>query len=220
MKLSFVLEEARSGELSSLSTKDKTDRKIVTYINLALIALYGRFQLATEEAIIRLRPDIPKTIYTMSSTDADVSVGPRAMADDEFMSIVSAFDEDGSEITVNDTNDPKSVLTVSYNQVQVPLLAESGYISLIYRKNPTLVVFTDDGNGNALDTDVQLPLQLLEALLHYVGYRAHGALDGNINTEQNTHYMRFEQACKRAEELGVLTADDTMSKSVQLKGFV
>lgn len=220
MKLSFVLEEARSGELSSLSTKDKTDRKIVTYINLALIALYGRFQLATEEAIIRLRPDIPKTIYTMSSTDADVRVGPRAMVDDEFMSIVSAFDEDGSEITVNDTNDPKSVLTVSYNQVQVPLLADSGYISLIYRKNPTLVVFMDDGNGNALDTDVQLPLQLLEALLHYVGYRAHGALDGNINTEQNTHYMRFEQACERAEELGVLTADDTMSKSVQLKGFV
>lgn len=220
MKLSFVLEEARSGELSSLSTKDKTDRKIVTYINLALIALYGRFQLATEEAIIRLRPDIPKTIYTMSSADADVRVGPRAMVDDEFMSIVSAFDEDGSEITVNDTNDPKSVLTVSYNQVQVPLLADSGYISLIYRKNPTLVVFMDDGNGNALDTDVQLPLQLLEALLHYVGYRAHGALDGNINTEQNTHYMRFEQACKRAEELGVLTADDTMSKSVQLKGFV
>ena len=220
MKLSFVLEEARSGELSSLSAKDKTDRKIVTYINLALIALYGRFQLASEEAIITLRPDIAKTIYKMDSTDSDVRVAGQAMKDDEFMSIVAAFDESGTQLVVNNTNDPYSILTVSYNQVQVPLLATNGYISLIYRKNPDMITYVDDGNGNAVDANVPLPLQLLEALLHYVGYRAHGAVDGNINTEQNTHYMRFEAACKNAEALGVLTADDTVSASVNDKGFL
>lgn len=102
MKLSFLLEQARNGELAVFSDKDKTDDKIVGYINLALIALYSRFQLATEEAIVRLRPDIPKTIYTMDSTDADVRVGGQAMQDDQFMSIVSAYNEDGSEIVVND----------------------------------------------------------------------------------------------------------------------
>lgn len=219
MKLSLILQQARSGELSSLSAKDKTDEKIVTYINLALIALYGRFQLSSEEAIITLRPDITKVIYTLDSSDHDVKVGTRYMTDEEFMSIVAAFDESGNQLVVNDNKDVTSILTVGYNQVQIPLLDYSGYVSIIYRKNPDLVVYVDN-SGSATEADVNLPLQLLEALLHYVGYRAHGAVDGNINTENNTHYMRFEKACQRAEELGVMTADDTMSLSVQAKGYV
>jgi len=219
MKLSLILQQARSGELSSLSAKDKTDEKIVTYINLALIALYGRFQLSSEEAIITLRPDIAKVIYTLDSSDHDVKVGTRYMTDEEFMSIVAAFDESGNQLVVNDNKDVTSILTVGYNQVQIPLLDYSGYVSIIYRKNPDLVVYVDN-SGSATEADVNLPLQLLEALLHYVGYRAHGAVDGNINTENNTHYMRFEKACQRAEELGVMTADDTMSLSVQAKGYV
>jgi len=219
MKLSLILQQARSGELSSLSAKDKTDEKIVTYINLALIALYGRFQLSSEEAIITLRPDIAKVIYTLDSSDHDVKVGTRYMTDEEFMSIVAAFDESGNQLVVNDNKDVTSILTVGYNQVQIPLLDYSGYVSIIYRKNPDLVVYVDN-RGSATEADVNLPLQLLEALLHYVGYRAHGAVDGNINTENNTHYMRFEKACQRAEELGVMTADDTMSLSVQAKGYV
>lgn len=220
MKLSFVLQQARTGELASLSERDKSDEVVVGYINLALIALHGRFQLITEEAIVTLRPDIAKTVYTLSSGDSDVTVAGQPMNDDEFMSIISAFNEDGSEIIINDTEDPFSILTVSYNQIQVPLLEKNSYISIIYRKNPTLVTYVDNGSGKAVDTDVKLPMQLLEPLLHYIGYRAHGAVNGAINTEYNTHYMRYEAACRRAEELGVITADDTVYKSVQVKGFV
>ena len=220
MKLSLVLAQARSGELDSLSKKDKTDAKVVGYINLALIALYSRFQLATEEAIIRLRPDLPKTIYTMNSTDADVTVNGLPMADDEFMSVVAAYNENGSVINVNDEKDPYSIFTVSYNQLQIPLLDSNTFVSVIYRQNPTLVAPTYDVDGNASEADVPLPLQLLECLLHYVGYRAHGAVNGAINTEHNTHYMRYEAACKQVEQMGVLTANDTDFGSVELKGYV
>ena len=220
MKLSFLLEQARNGELAVFSDKDKTDDKIVGYINLALIALYSRFQLATEEAVIRLRPDIPKTIYTMDSTDADVRVGGQAMQDDQFMSIVSAYNEDGSEIVVNDEKSPYSIFTVSYNQVQVPLLAESTYVSVIYRCNPSLLAPVYDSAGNAIDTDIRLPMQLLEPLLHYVGYRAHGSIDGKLTTENNSHYARYDAACKRVEDLGLLTSDDTSHDSVQKRGYV
>lgn len=219
MKLSLILQQARSGELSSLSAKDKTDEKVVTYINLALIALYGRFQLATDEAIITLRPDIPKTIYTLDSTDHDVKVGDRYMTDTEFMSIIGAYNEDGSFINVNDDKNPGSVFTVSYNQIQIPLIEKNAYVSILFRKNPELVAYVDDGNGNAVDTDVPLPTQLLEALCHYVGYRAHGAVDGQLTTENNSHYTRYEAACKRVEEFGMLTADDTMMSTVHSKGF-
>lgn len=220
MKLSLILSQARAGELSSLSKTNKTDAIILTYINLAMIDLYGRFQLATEEAILTLRPDLVKTIYTFNSHDLDVSVAGQRMTDDEFMAIVSAYNEDGTEITVNDTTDPLSIFTVSYNQVQVPLLEANSYISVIYRRNPTLLTYVDDGNGNAVDVDVPLPVQLLEAVLHYIGFRAHGAVDGSLNEENNAHYMRYEAACKRVEAQGTLTADDTVSSSVQKKGFV
>ena len=214
MKLSFILEQARSGELAGLSTVDKTDEKVVSYINLALIALYNRFQLATEEAIITLRPDIPKNVYTLNSTDADVRVAGQPMTDDEFMSIIAAYEDNGAEIPINDDANPYSIFTVSYNQVQVPLLVDNGYISIVYRKNPKLVTST------AGTTDVPLPMQFLEPLLHYVGYRAHGAVDGNINTENNTHYTRYIAACNMLEAAGVLTADDTISAPIRTKGYV
>lgn len=219
MKLSFILDQARNGELKSLSTKDKTDEVIVGYINLALVALYSRFQLKTEEAIITLETNPARTVYTLDSTDTAVRVNGASMPDDDVMSIVDAFDESGRHVAINDEKDPFSIYTVSYNQVQIPLVNEGTYISIIYRKNPTLVTYTETNNVTD-EKVVELPLQLLEPMLHYIGYRAHGAVDGKLNTENNTHYMRFEKSCERAQELGVLTADDVVGVGVTDKGFV
>ncbi len=219
MKLSFILDQARNGELKSLSTKDKTDEVIVGYINLALVALYSRFQLKTEEAIITLETNPARTVYTLDSTDTAVRVNGVPMPDNDVMSIIDAFDESGRHVAINDEKDPFSIYTVSYNQVQIPLVNEGTYISIIYRKNPTLVTYTETNNVTD-EKVVELPLQLLEPMLHYIGYRAHGAVDGKLNTENNTHYMRFEKSCERAQELGVLTADDVVGVSVTDKGFV
>ena len=219
MKLSFILNQARNGELKSLSTKDKTDEVIVGYINLALVALYSRFQLKTEEAIITLETNPARTVYTLDSTDTAVRVNGASMPNDDVMSIIDAFDESGRHVAINDEKDPFSIYTVSYNQVQIPLVNEGTYISIIYRKNPTLVTYTETNNVTD-EKVVELPLQLLEPMLHYIGYRAHGAVDGKLNTENNTHYMRFEKSCERAQELGVLTADDVVGVGVTDKGFV
>ena len=91
---------------------------------------------------------------------------------------------------------------------------------IIYRRNHTYVVFTDAGDGTAVDCDVDLPAQLLEPALHYIGYRAHGAVDGNVQAENSTHYTRYLAACDAADRLGVITPDDVYSTSVQLRGWV
>ena len=67
---------------------------------------------------------------------------------------------------------------------------------------------------------VPISSQYLEALLHYIGYRAHGAVNGEIQAENSTHYTRYLNACNEIERLGSLTPDDTVSPSVQSKGFV
>jgi len=220
MKLSLILEQARAGELASASDKDKTDRKIVSYINLALVALYNRFQLATQEAIVTLEVAPARTLYKMDGTDPAVLVKGQPLEPDEFMAIVGAYNEDGSVINVNDEKDPTSIYTVTYNQIQIPLLAANAFVSLLYRQNPTMLVYVDDGNGSAVDADVPIPMQLLEAALHYVGYRAHGAIKGSVDADTSTHYTRFLEACVRAEASGVLTADDTVGQSVIEKGFL
>jgi len=219
MKLKFILDQARGGELKGLSANDKTDEVIVGYINLALVAIYSRFQLKTEEAIVTLQTDPVRTIYTLGPSDTAVKVNGLAMPENDVMSILEGYNEDGSVINFNDESDPYSVFTISYDKIQIPLINENTYVSFVYRKNPTMVVYSAT-NGVTNDVDVEIPVQLLEPMLHYIGYRAHGALDGNINTENNTHYMRFEKACQRASELGVLTADDVIQTSVQARGWV
>lgn len=226
MQLSFILDQARHGELASVSKKDKSDQVIVGYINLALIALYNKFQLSSQEAIITLRPDLNKVLYSMDGTDTDVEVlNGGLLRPGSFMAIIVAYAEDGTIINVNSDKDPKSIYTASYDLLQIPLLQDSegndiSYVSIIYRENPELVAYVDDGNGNATDVDVKVPMQLLEAMLHYIGYRAHGAVNGNVRAENNTHYTRFLRACEEATMLGLLPQYDSTGPTVTEKGFL
>ena len=75
------------------------------------------------------------------------------------------------------------------------------YISVIYKPAPTWLVYIDE---TSLTQKIPIPPQLIEPLLHYIGYRAHGSMDGNIKAENNTHYMRFVASCDRIEQLGLV----------------
>ncbi len=211
MNLTTIIRQARSGELKSLSAKDKTDEVIIDFINLALVALYSRFRLVTGEAIISVR--VGDTIYDLTDTD------DTTLSDGPVMQILEAFDENGS-IPINDDNDPYSIYTVGVNKVQVPVTADDAYISLIYRAEPAEVLYTDTGTTGVADNVViALPSVLLEPLLHYIGYRAHGSVNGEIQAENNTHLMRFEASCKRITALALLPVDQ-YNRNVSKKGFL
>lgn len=217
MTATEVITLAKAGELRQLSPAiiDNND-VLVGFINLGLIELYKRFELKTDEAIITLVDG--KTIYKLDGTDTDVSMG------EPFMYLIGAY-EDGTEndysasslsIPINEEDNIYSINMISYNAVQVPLITQGAYISLIYVAKPAKVT------TNTLDIEVDLPEQMIEPLLHYIGYRAHGAMDSNIQTESNTHYMRFEASCNKIKELGVGIAPDDidMKSRLSLKGFV
>ena len=206
MLISRVIEQARSGELNNLSVEGFTDTKVISYINLGLIELYKRFSLRTEEAVITMRDS--KTIYTLSDVDTDVSIETGI----DVMVITEVYDEGGALLPINVESDDYSILTPSYNTIQVPYPAEGEILSVIFTAGPIYI---------SVDTQsLEIPISLLEALLHYIGYRAHGAIDGNIQTENNTHYQRFEASCNRAIALGIVTADDTIESDVRNKGFI
>jgi len=213
MTVGDVISYARFGELSQLAVRNNVEA-IVTYINMALVTIYGRFNIKTEEAILSLKSG--KTLYLLDGTDADVTVAGVVMPANDVMVIVEAFDEYG-RIPLNAEDDEFSIHTPSYNSVQVPLTEDDTYISIIYKQNPTKIVYLDD--ITTLTNIVPLPDLMLEPLLHYIGYRAHGAVDGKIQSENNTHYMRFEASCKRIDALGLIASDD-LNRSNSKKGFL
>ncbi len=202
MKLSTVIEQARSGELNNLSVEDVTAKLIVNHINLAMTVLYARFPVRTNECLLTLEDN--KTIYRLDGTDSSVTVAGAPIDADSVMSIVQAFDEAGS-IPIDDDYDDYSIYTTSYDTIQVPSPQDGAFISIIYVQSPDIIEPTYTVNGELVgDYVVDLPRSLMEPLLHYIGYRAHGAIDGNIDGENNTHLMRFEASCKRIDALGLI----------------
>ena len=201
---------AKAGELKNLVLDTDT---ILAALNLGIIELYKRFPLRVEEAIVTLGN---KEYYKMDGTDPDVDMP----TDAPYMWIVSAYGEVPmgcdvcvNELPINDEDNLLSINTVNWCTIQVPASIDNETISLIYVAAPVLLTAGD------LNKTLPIPPQLYEALLHYVGYRAHGALDGNIQAENSTHYQRFEASCQRAKESGMYTTD-SMEMNRDMKGFV
>ena len=213
MTVQEVIDMAKFGELRNLKLGNVEDRAIVSYINLGLIELYKRFALSIKEAVIEIN-SLTNSEYTLPS---------------DCMWLVSAYGEvpeDApetyyNELDINNENNPLSVNTVSWNKVQLPAEIEGSYVSLIYVAGPdsTQKVVYESTDAYALK-DIALPPQLIEALLHYVGYRAYGAMDGNIQSESNTHYMRFDNSCQKIKTEGMFTNDNLDMTRVTDKGFV
>lgn len=203
MTIQEIINLAKNGELSNLSIKDDITA-VLGYFNLGLIELYKRFPIETDEHLITLQDSVD--IYTMPS---------------DFMWVVSAYDEvpedsdrDVIPIPINEEDNPLSINTISWNKIQIPVVTQGATVSIIYASAPT--VFT----ASNLTEDAPIPLQMVEPLLHYIGYRAHGAMDGNIQAENNTHYQRFELSCRRIEDSGMFTSDDlSMKDRLDSRGF-
>jgi hypothetical protein len=207
MTVADVIEYAKYGELAQLgvviglkSTDSaevvEAEKQILSYINLGLVELYKRFDLSTKEVVIPLLDNV--TIYTI--TDA------------YYNNVYAVYGEDGKELALNNQDDPLSVLTPSYNTVQVPNPITGTSIYVIYSASPTALVWATPLSS----ITVPLPSSMLEALLHYVGYRAHGAMNGNVDAENNTHYMRFDASCNKLKEIGMFT-DDALTSGTKLE---
>ena len=183
MTLNDVVTQLKYGELRSVASRNDMDA-IVSYVNLALIALYSRFSLKVSEQLIPMQDNI--TEYLLN---------------EDAMTIRAIYDENGDEFALDDETSLFSIMQVDFETIQVPNPSTGATLSVIYLPAPTTLTYIDE---TSLTSRVPIPPQLLEPLLHYVGYRAHGSMNGDIKAENNTHYMRYEASCKRIEDLGLV----------------
>lgn len=205
MTVQEAINLAKYGELNTLAIKDNTEA-VLGYLNLGILELYKRFPLKVEEHLIELIDGI--TIYDMPN---------------DFMWIASAYQEvdetpfgdEVEPIPINKEDDPLSVNTVGWKQVQVPTVTTGGFISIIYVAKPTWNT-TDD-----LDNTIDVPPQMIDMLLDYIAYKAHSSVDSTVNSEDSVHYQRFEAGYTKILRLGMFNTDDmNMDSRVEDKGFV
>lgn len=204
MTVGQIIDLAKTGELNGLKAADKPE-VIVGYMNLGVLELYKRFQLKVGEHMIDLLDGVD--VYTMPS---------------DYMWMIAAYGEVAISSTenvnllpINEEDNPLSVNTIGWNKVQIPVSVSGAYVSIIYVASPSVYSIND------LDVEVDLPAQMIEALLAYIGYRANSAIDSGVQTEDSVYYQRFEASCEKMRQYSMFNSDDMfMSKRIDVRGFV
>ncbi len=204
MTIEQVIELAKVSELNGLAVANNTTA-ILGFLNLGMLELYKRFSLKVEETIIELQDMVD--VYTMPSN---------------YMWIVAAYgevdirsNETVNELPINEEDNPLSINTVGWNKIQVPLSVTGAYVSVIYVARPEMYLESD------LDIEVDLPPQMLEPLLAYIGYRANATIDSGVQTEDNAWYIRFDSSCNKIRQESMINSDDMfMTNRLSKRGFV
>lgn len=204
MTVRQVIDLAKASELNGLSTANKDD-VVLGFLNMGVLELYKRFTLKVEEYLITLEDNV--SIYKMP---------------DDFMWLVAAYGEVDvrspmlvNVLPVNEEDNPLSINTVSWNKVQVPVSSYGSYISLIYVASPDMYSILD------LDETIDLPAQMIEPLLSYIGYRANASIDTGVQTEDSAWYIRFENSCTRVRTEGMMNNNDMFTNGrIDTRGFV
>ncbi len=170
-----------------------------------MLELYKRFTLKYEEYIITLDENV--SIYTMPA---------------DYMWIIAAYgDLDARSgdfvnlIPINEEDNPASINTSSWNKIQIPVNTGGAHISIIYAAKPTTYTVSD------MDVELDLPPQMIEALLAYIGYRGNSTIDSGLQTEDNAWYIRSDSSCNKIKQESMLNSDDMYMKDrLGNRGFV
>lgn len=233
--LADVFEQLSAGELAQLSlggwegkTVPEKDRsRVISHINMGLIALYTRFWISSKEVIIQIYDHIQT--YELDRKFAitnKLSVEPyRYIIDsvyqpfeNDVLKIEQVFNEGGELMFLNDMTQPWSVFTPSYKTLQIPFPEKHNSMVVHYRAGHKKIVLAE--HQDPAEVEIHLPLQLLEPLLFYVAHRAFASLNSDQNQEGNNYFKKYENACKAVELKGLLMETSYGNHRLDQNGWI
>jgi len=185
---------AKNSDLRKVAVRDD-DSVILQYINLAVIELYRRFNIKTKQYDIDILPTQIK--YTIP---------------DDVAYIVKAYDVNDKPISINNEDDKFGIMTDTYNSIQYVNHNDNTKLKLLCSVTPDRLVNIND--------KVPLPDTYIEAVLNYIGYKALGSINGNVDAENNTHYTRFIMSCKNLRTSGATHTNYREVNNFENRGFV
>ena len=217
MLVADYLEFAINGEIRSLSISDiggdtptetqtKNRNTLISYLNLANIAVHTKFALLQKEFLL-------ENVQHNSLHSLPL----------DFLYVISATFEDGTEIPIN----RDTVQKVDDNDTALSVMFPAPYkalfkgvdslgrtdVSLIYTASPVTV--------KELTDFIDLSTVYTEAILNYMAYKAYASIQGDMQATNNTFYLRYNEDCKNIKQYGLTNSDnlDNNNKFDQ-RGFV
>lgn len=240
MTLEEIFDQLTYGELSQLfiggaETQGITvdnRRQVLNHINLGLTELHKRFLLREGRVVITRDPSLQS--YPLDRRYAKsnlMGMEPIQFIEDsesvpfenDVLRIERVYDDKGQELSLNDEGDPDGVLTTSMGTLWVPAHLETPRLRVDYRANHP-IIDRDQGAFDPESVEVALPYSHLEPLLLFVASRVHnpfgaGGVEGGMH-EGNNYAAKFEQACKRLENLNYRLDRTHQTTKFEARGFV
>jgi hypothetical protein len=202
MRLKEIIQVLRDTELKQIIVGEDDDQ-IYSLLNMALIDVYGKFDILQEEQLItmeknvwryRIQDNVQRVLQVYGKTHPD--------------------DDEAIELPINDINDDRSVFTPTPYILHVPNPIPGEQLSLMLSVTPPLV--TKD-NVNILDFII--PPQLLEPIVNYVGYRAYLSVNGDQQYESSSHYQRYLRSCNDVYRRGLTPQSILTNVKLDDRGF-
>lgn len=222
MTLQDVFDYLAHGELQALRLSNSgiaispdVYEKTIQHINLGLTDLYKRFWLGSKHLILQLYSHIYYYSLEYKYANSNVTSGEvykyiLDSSDDPFLEdvleIEQVYDQEGTQVPLNDITQDTSVFTSSYKTIYTPPVFKANFEGSIlivqYRMAHSLIAHTRDMDPS--EVDVNIPPALLEPLLVYVAYRAQASIGGmEAQQEAMLYQQRYETLCAEAIKSGV-----------------
>lgn len=208
MKIEDLISLAQTSELAQLAVKNDPVT-IRNFINMGILEIHKRFSLLQQIANLTMASGVDT--YTLADSDANVSMN---LNGNQYLILEEILDFDQNSIPINKTNVSYSIKNPSYNVIVIPneILEPGEVLNITYRAAPSFLTNVADA--------VPLPPQFFEPLLHYVGYKGHGSIQGGKQFENNTHYQRFDKSCDLIKTTGLYTDVSLESNKFINSGYV
>jgi hypothetical protein len=198
MTVKELIDLAQNTVLTQLPLGNNTHRETIKLcFYLGMLELYKRFNLLIKTEVIHTCEET--SVYDLRNTDVN--------------QVLSIYDESGKELTAQNVigSDNYDYKQLNYRSFLLTHPKDE-YLMFVYKASPAMIYSEDD----VLD----LPSDMICALIDYVAYRGHSTINRDNVVEANSYYVRFEKDCIELEAQGYKVNLSPAAMPVQFKGFI
>ncbi len=201
MRVRDIFDIAKNTELKQIIVGEQDDI-VYSLLNMALIEVYGRFNILVEEQLIVIDPDDSR-YRLLDNSQRVLQVYGKNNMDDVY-----------HELPLNDINHEESVFTPQPYVLHVPRPLGNSILSVMLSVIPPIIT-----KDNIDTVDLIIPPQLMEPIVNYMGYRAYISMNGDEQTENSSHYRRYVRSVEEVRSKGLVNYTATTNLKIADKGF-
>lgn len=231
MTLEELLKKLARGKLSNLPVasggeiRDKDLVRVVDAVNEGIARLYTLFPLKEKNLILEVYEG--RTEYELTSEhsfrkwtgkedihdpfDFYIRDTDEHPFEDDIQTISEVWDDLDRLRPLNDPDDPLAVFTPQQNWISLNFSPQGRVLNIIYWAKHKLLTADD------LTEIIELPTNLIGALLSFTAYSIHGDMNTEIAVQNSQkYYAEYQAIVKEVVQNGTITPD----KLVSAKKFI